>query len=526
MPSGCSAGVLDPPRCMEELLVLDTSSARMPGGRQPDAATAWTRFGELTTPELRSHAQARRATALWLLLADLVAMLVCVVIADTAAVWAGLTLTAEWETAMFVALAVPPVFAVLGLYRPAHFTLSPLDEVRTVGTGILFVSVLALALGVFVADDYASRDDARALLLWVPLAIVAALAVRGVIRRLAPLAMPDRVLIVGAGEIGQRMAEKVNAAGAQVRVVGFVDDEPLPLSDRLADVTVFPKTIREDGIERLGLVDAIVESGATRLVLAFSRRTDEDVLEYIRDAGGVPIPISIVPRYFEITPPHATVSELQGFPLITLTSARLSIGARLAKRSMDVLFAGAGLLLVSPLLLAVALAIKIDSRGPVFFRQERVGSRGRVFRIWKFRTMNPDAEARRFELEHLNDMEGAGPLFKIREDPRVTRVGRFLRRTSLDELPQLFNVVGGTMSLVGPRPFVTHEAIQIGGWGARRLDLTPGITGLWQVMGRNDVPFEEMVRLDYMYVTNWSVWWDLRLLLQTVPRVLTGRGAS
>ena len=123
-------------------------------------------------------------------------------------------------------------------------------------------------------------------------------------------------------------------------------------------------------------------------------------------------------------------------------------------------------------------------------------------------------------------MAGSGPLFKIKDDPRVTRVGRFLRRTSIDELPQLFNVVAGTMSLVGPRPFVTHEAVQIAGWGRRRLDLTPGITGLWQVRGRNDVPFEEMVQLDYMYVTNWSVWWDLRLLLQTVPRVLSQRGAA
>ena len=298
------------------------------------------------------------------------------------------------------------------------------------------------------------------------------------------------------------------------------------MPETVADVPVYPKTVIEDDIPRLGLVDAIEASGATQLILAFSRRSDEDVLEYIRDAGGIPIPISIVPRYFEITPPHATVAELHGFPLITLSSARLSVGARIAKRGMDILFAGGGLLVLSPVLLLIAIAIKLDSHGAVFFRQERMGSRGRVFRIWKFRTMNPDAEAQRFDLAHLNDMADSGPLFKIKDDPRVTRVGRFLRKTSLDELPQLFNVVGGSMSLVGPRPFVTHEAIQIGGWGARRLDLTPGITGLWQVMGRNDVPFEEMVRLDYMYVTNWSVWWDLRLLLQTIPRVLTGRGAS
>jgi lipopolysaccharide/colanic/teichoic acid biosynthesis glycosyltransferase len=145
--------------------------------------------------------------------------------------------------------------------------------------------------------------------------------------------------------------------------------------------------------------------------------------------------------------------------------------------------------------------------------------------MWKFRTMVKDAEEWRMSLAHLNDMAASGPLFKIRQDPRVTRVGRVLRRSSIDELPQLFNVLAGNMSLVGPRPFVCHESDQMEGWSRRRLDLVPGITGLWQVKGRNDVPYEEMIRLDYLYVTNWSVWWDLRLMLQTIPRVISGRGA-
>lgn len=183
-------------------------------------------------------------------------------------------------------------------------------------------------------------------------------------------------------------------------------------------------------------------------------------------------------------------------------------------------------MLLSPLFAAIAIAIKATSRGPVFFGQMRTGHNGRVFRMWKFRTMVVDAEARRAELAPLNDMADAGPLFKMRHDPRVTSVGRILRRLSMDEFPQLFNVLNGSMSLVGPRPFVCMEADQMQGWSRRRLDLVPGMTGLWQISGRNDLSYEEMIRLDYMYVTNWSLWWDLRILLETVPRVLTGRGAS
>jgi lipopolysaccharide/colanic/teichoic acid biosynthesis glycosyltransferase len=160
----------------------------------------------------------------------------------------------------------------------------------------------------------------------------------------------------------------------------------------------------------------------------------------------------------------------------------------------------------------------------VFFRQPREGRGGRQFRIVKFRTMVDGAEARRFELAQLNDMEGEGPLFKIKEDPRVTRVGRVLRKWSIDELPQLWNVLRGEMSLVGPRPFVVHESEQITGWAGRRLETTPGITGLWQVLGRNDIPFDEMVKLDYIYVTNWSLWWDIKILVQTLPVVFARRG--
>ncbi len=162
--------------------------------------------------------------------------------------------------------------------------------------------------------------------------------------------------------------------------------------------------------------------------------------------------------------------------------------------------------MLAPVLAVIAVAIKLDSPGPVFFRQVRMGRGDRTFRIWKFRTMTADAELRKAELAHLNKhADGDDRMFKIPDDPRVTRVGRFLRRTSIDELPQLLNVLAGEMSLVGPRPIILDEHRHVEGWATRRLDLRPGVTGLWQVLGRDDIPFGEMVELDYQYVTSWSL---------------------
>jgi lipopolysaccharide/colanic/teichoic acid biosynthesis glycosyltransferase len=203
---------------------------------------------------------------------------------------------------------------------------------------------------------------------------------------------------------------------------------------------------------------------------------------------------------------------------------RLGRSSRLLKRCFDIAVASLVLFFLSPVLLTVALAIKLDSKGGVIYRQPRRGRNGTEFTIMKFRTMYEGAEARRGDVLHLNEVDG--PLFKVKKgDPRVTRIGGFLRKYSLDEFPQLLNVIKGDMSLVGPRPFVIYEADQITGWASRRLDSTPGITGLWQVLGRNDIPFDEMVKLDYLYVTNWSLWWDLKILCQTVPVVLGKRGA-
>jgi exopolysaccharide biosynthesis polyprenyl glycosylphosphotransferase len=470
------------------------------------------------TPSLRYERECRR-TAASLMLGDII-----VFTGIAMALFASNHLFAfpsggfALRSGLLFAAISPFVFGLFGLYGFKALTVSALDEARALAAALASMTLLWLFVGLLVKPGSFGRPEALAMVAWLALAFWTALAVRAFIRARTRRMRPERVLIYGAGNTGQTLAERIRGLGQGIEVVGFVDDDPMPLRPGLTDIPVMPET--------QGITAAIRETDATRLVLAFSQSPTHQVLEGVRTSEFGRLPISIVPRYFEITPAHSTLSEINGFPLLDLRSAQLSTGARAVKRALDLTVSVAAVVALAPLFLLVAAAVKIDSRGPVFFRQERLGSNERPFRIWKFRTMIPDAEARRMEMAHLNEMEGSGPLFKMKNDPRVTRVGRFLRKTSIDELPQLFNVVAGQMSLVGPRPFVTHEAVQIGGWGRKRLDIKPGITGLWQVRGRNDVPFEEMVRLDYMYVTNWSVWWDIRLILQTVPRVLRGSGAS
>jgi exopolysaccharide biosynthesis polyprenyl glycosylphosphotransferase len=196
---------------------------------------------------------------------------------------------------------------------------------------------------------------------------------------------------------------------------------------------------------------------------------------------------------------------------------------RWPKRALDLLITGAGVLAISPLLVAIAVAVKLDSPGPVFYRQQRVGKNGRHFWMYKFRSMVVDADRRLAELRTHN--EATGPLFKMRRDPRITRIGGFLRRWSLDELPQLLNVLRGEMSLVGPRPPLPSEVAEYEDWQMGRLRAVPGLTGLWQVSGRSEVPFHDMVRLDLHYIRNWSLGLDVEILLRTIPAVMTNRGA-
>ena len=329
----------------------------------------------------------------------------------------------------------------------------------------------------------------------------------------------QNTVIVGAGAIGQLVARKFRHHPEYgINLVGLVDAQPKELRPDLEGLTLLGSPDRLPAIVRLLDVE--------RVVFAFSNEPDEVMLDLIRSLKDLDVQIDIVPRLFEVVGANAGIHTVEGLPLLGLPRLRLSHSSRLLKRTMDIGLATFALVLLAPLFALVAAAIKADSRGPVFFRQVRRGTGERTFRIYKFRTMVADAERRKQDVAHLNQHANGDPrMFKVPDDPRVTRVGRLLRRFSLDELPQLINVVKGEMSLVGPRPLILDEDRYVTDWKRKRLNLKPGITGLWQVLGRSDIPFDEMTKLDYLYVTNWSLWGDLLLLFRTVPALLRPRRA-
>jgi exopolysaccharide biosynthesis polyprenyl glycosylphosphotransferase len=231
----------------------------------------------------------------------------------------------------------------------------------------------------------------------------------------------------------------------------------------------------------------------------------------------------VVPDLFQISLSQVDLDELNGIPLIGLRQPAMKVTSRLVKRAIDVTVSLAGLTLLSPLWLLIGIAIAVDSPGPPVFFQKRIGQWGRPFTCYKFRSMRVGAEEEHEQLRELS--EAAEVTFKLKDDPRRTRVGGLIRRASLDELPQLYNVLLGEMSLVGPRPPIPSEVEQYEEWHRKRLEVKPGLTGLWQVMGRSLLPFEEMVMLDIYYIENWSLLLDFQILLRTVPTVLSGRGA-
>ena len=457
-----------------------------------------------------------------LVLGDLLALLVTLPIA----VWLAEALRGtpapdllEGPSVLLVPIAVLPFLAVFGLYghkrRLSQTFMLEFSRVLLALSLFGFIAV-QLLLRVSDADDRALLNSFVLMLLL--LGTFAVTLTRGAVRRVVipRISGRQRTVIVGAGDVGQRIARTlVGNRGLGIDVVGFVDSEPRPLASDLQQIPVLGR--EED------LIELVHGARADRVIISFSGSAPQDLVEVLRRSNLHQIHITIVPRFFEVLPSRIDLDDVGGMTVLDLQPAQLSRSAFAVKRASDLLLVLLAMPLLVPAFLAIAAAIKCDSRGPVFFRQPRSGRHGRVFRIFKFRTMVVDAETLRDDLIEQNEM--SGPLFKIKDDPRVTRVGRFLRRTSLDELPQLINVIRGDMSLVGPRPFVIYEDREITGWARRRLDLTPGITGLWQVMGRNDVSFDEMVKLDYMYVTRWSLLWDFKILLKTIPSVLRRQGA-
>jgi exopolysaccharide biosynthesis polyprenyl glycosylphosphotransferase len=326
---------------------------------------------------------------------------------------------------------------------------------------------------------------------------------------------PERVLFVGGGPMASLLVRKIRAHPEYgLEPIGFVDRDGEP-SDLESSIPYLGSLEDAETICR--------QAGVGRIVIASPSVNEATLADIVRVTGALDVRMSILPQLSDVLGPSVAIDDVEGITVLGLNPPALSPSSRLLKRAMDLALALTALAVLFPLMCSVALGIRLTSAGPVFYTQERIGRKGRRFRIYKFRTMIVDADARAEELKRLS----AHPAWLLLEhDPRVTRLGRILRRSSLDELPQLWNVVRGEMSLVGPRPMPPDVDERISGWGRRRLDLTPGITGLWQVLGRTNIPFEEMVKLDYLYVTNWSLWQDVRLLIQTLPAVTSQRGVN
>ena len=327
-----------------------------------------------------------------------------------------------------------------------------------------------------------------------------------------------QVLFVGDGREVVRMTTLfARRETLGYRVVSTIDVAQLNAVDTTEQQDAVLAQLERD------LAENAIDEVFVSLPLVRSRGLIERVVSLCEQEG---IAVRVFSRLAELNWAWASVDSLMGQPVITIspTGPNVDMGGMLAKRVLDLAISAVAVIVLAPISAAIALAIKLDSRGPVLFAQERVGFNRRRFRVFKFRTMVPDAEARQKDVEHLNEADG--PVFKIENDPRITRVGRFLRRTSLDELPQFVNVLRGDMSLVGPRPLPVRDFERIDTrWHRRRFSMKPGLTCLWQV-ARREPKFDEWVRMDMEYIDNWSLDLDLKILAKTIPAVLSRHGAQ
>jgi exopolysaccharide biosynthesis polyprenyl glycosylphosphotransferase len=469
--------------------------------------------GLVPSPALAPRDSARRRL---LAAADLLAL-----VSAYWAVWFVVPGDIGAENPWLLAAALPPwvlLNKLLGLYdRDANLIhKSTLDELPSLALSAVLGTALTFMLfpGVFGLE--LGRAETLALLGFTVLFTVSLRAiVRGAVVRRYPR---ERCLIVGSGFVADLLARKITSHPEYgVELVGLVD-VPEPAGSQNGNGNGTHSLVGD--LERFEEVCRDLE--VERVVIAFSSVSHEELINVICTSKTLQIKISVVPRLFEVIGHAVEVDQLEGTTLLGLRGFSRTRSSLVLKRMMDLLGAGIGLTLLAPLFLLIAVAVKLTSRGPVLFVQDRIGRGTQPFGMYKFRTMCVDADALKADLAHLNEV--ASPMFKITHDPRVTSVGRLLRRTSLDELPQLFNVIRGQMSLVGPRPLVPTEDDHVIGYHRERLDLTPGLTGTWQVLGRTTIPFHEMIKLDYLYVAEWSLWNDVKLLIRTAPLVLQARG--
>lgn len=393
-----------------------------------------------------------------------------------------------------------------------------MDQVFRIANAVATAVVISLALAFVIRPLVYSRllllESGFFMILLVSVGRAFALMLQARLRRKG--IGVHRVVIVGAGEVGRRVMRTIVARpDLGYEIVGYVDDNPNKGERKIG---------RIKGLGSLDKLPAIIDAEAVdEVIITLPWNYHRRILAVMRECERRQVAGRLVPDLFQMSLSRVAVSDLGGLPLIEIQEIAFSKVALVVKRAVDLFGATMGLLFGWPLFLIIAIAIKRDSPGPVLFKQERVGKDHRRFTIYKFRSMREGAE---HELEALKcDNECDEVIFKIADDPRMTRVGRFLRRTSLDELPQLINVFRGEMSLVGPRPPIPAEVLEYQPWHLRRLSVLPGMTGLWQVSGRSGLSFDEMVLLDLYYIEHWTIWSDLSILLRTIPKVFLSEGA-
>ncbi len=415
-----------------------------------------------------------------------------------------------------MATAVPVwigIFAAYGLYAVHRHATS--EEFRRILSAVSVGVMLVVAVSYWSQESFSRSFVALSWLTAVALMCMTRLAWHRFIRRAHSVGeLTLRTLIVGTNEEAERLADQMSPATNGFDLLGHV--ETMASRPGLDAVPVVGELSEIEDVVRATQADCVfVASSAVRV---------EDMRRITKLARQYGVEVRVSANLPELSSSRLSVQTFAGLMTLSVHPVRLSRPKAVVKRAIDLVAAGTAILITALLWLAAAVAVKASSRGPVFFKQTRAGRGSRPFTVYKFRTMVDGAEEALSELRALN--EASGPLFKIRDDPRVTRVGKFLRRWSLDELPQLWNVVKGDMSLVGPRPPLPEEVEAYEhDWHYDRLDVPPGITGLWQVSGRSNLSFDDYMRLDLSYVENWSIGFDLFILAKTVPALLSRKGA-
>jgi exopolysaccharide biosynthesis polyprenyl glycosylphosphotransferase len=406
--------------------------------------------------------------------------------------------------------------ALGGTYRVAHQRLQPSAflDMRDLSFGVGAGCVLALAITALLhATAGAIEPDATQLIMAVIVTIAVITLGRIILRYFLHTLTTTRVLVVGAGALAERIMMSVRQ-DTGMTLVGQAIDGDMVDSAALGHVRDLPRLCQQFDVHRV-------------LVTAGEQFSSESLNTYrqLQDS----VHVAMVPRYYELMSWRSRLTDLAGLPFLEVARPHLSVWDQFMKRLFDLCFSAAVLVITSPLLLIVAIGVKLSSPGPVFFHQTRLGRHRVPFTVTKFRSMTVDSEC-----EHGSDRDvplddQSRPLHEVRgkqaEQSRITAFGAFLRRSGIDEIPQFINVFRGDMSVVGPRPFIPEESMVEEGWALRRFEVRPGITGLWQVSGRNDLTRSDLVQLDYVYVASWSLWWDLKIMWETPKTMARGTGA-